>query len=170
MKRTTVAKIFFWCLREFFLNFFLCLLPFWGERRASVGTNRDTKHKTLWRARKKTARSSFALPPLRARSLLLLLDFFSFALSLLLARVPGKVSGNKQRERGVRSFFNSSYFFASLSLSLLCRSLSFSLSLCFRAMLLRCSRLVTKQHSYLSSPSSSLTQNKKSKSASRARM
>ena len=134
LKRTTVAKIFFWCLREFFLNFFLCLLPFWGERRASVGTNRDTKHKTLWRARKKTARSSFALPPLRARSLLLLLDFFSFALSLLLARAGESFRKQTERERrGVRSFFNSSYFFASLSLSLLCRSLSFSLSLCFRA-------------------------------------
>jgi hypothetical protein len=141
----------------FSLNFFCACSPFfWGEK-ASVG-NRDTKHKTLWRARKKTARSSFALPPpLRARSLLLLLDFFSFALSLLLARVLGKVSGNKperEREKGRPFVFQQLVFFLLLSLSsllcfvplsLLC-SLSFSLSLSASVLLLlRCSRLVTKQ-------------------------
>lgn len=160
-------------LARVFSQFFFVPAPLLGRKKSLCWhQQRDTKHKTLRRARKKTARSSFALPPLRARSLLLLLlDFFSFALSLLLARVPGKVSGNKQRERGVRSFFNSSYFFASLSLSLFCAALSPSLSLSASVLLLlRCSRLVTKQHSYLSSPSSSLTQNKKSKSASRARM
>ena len=124
-------KNFLLVLARVFSQFFFVPAPLLGRKKSLCWhQQRDTKHKTLRRARKKTARSSFALPPLRARSLLLLLlDFFSFALSLLLARVPGKVSGNKQRERGVRSFFNSSYFFASLSLSLFCAALSPSLSL-----------------------------------------
>jgi len=110
--------------------------------------------------------------PLFARVPFFFFSISSHLLSPFFSRALGKVSGNKQREReGASVRFSTARIFLLLSLSLFCAALSPSLSLSASVLLLlRCSRLVTKQHSYLSSPSSSLTQNKKSKSASRARM
>ena len=145
-----------------YFNFCFCAAPRYKNTRALLIRKPKTR-----RARKKTA--VFALPPpssSRARSLLLLpLDFFCFAPRF--RACWGKFRETKtEREReegcgerrGVCSFFISSYFFASLSLSL-----SPSLSLLPCCCFVFSSRL-TKQQQQLSSP------HKKSKSASRARV
>ena len=121
-----------------YFNFCFCAAPRYKNTRALLIRKPNTR-----RARKKTA--VFALPPPHffARA------FPSSSSSRFLlfcspfSRVLGKVSGNKNRERGGvwrekrRLFvFSAQYFFASLSLS---RSLL--LFLCFRAAA-SCSRLV----------------------------
>ena len=159
-------------LARVFSQFFFVPAPLLGRKKSLCWHQQRYKTQNALESAKedgavfvRTPPSSRAFPSSSSSRFLLIC-------SLPSSRARAGESFRKQTEREGRPFvFQQLVFFCfSLSLSLLCRSLSFSLSLCLRAMLLRCSRLVTKQHSYLSSPSSSLTQNKKSKSASRARM
>jgi len=130
LKRTTVAKIFFWCLREFFLNFFLCLLPFWGERRASVGTNREIQNTKRFGERERRRRGLRSHSPLFAR--VPFFFFFSISSHLLSPFFSRACRGKFQetnRERGASVRFSTARIFLLLSLSLSSVPLSLLLSL-----------------------------------------
>ena len=148
----------------------MCPPFFWGEK-ASVGTNREIQNTKRFGERERRRRGLRSHSPLFARVPFFFFSISSHLLSPFFSRACRGKFQETNRERGASVRFSTARIFLLLSLSLFCAALSPSLSLSASVLLLlRCSRLVTKQHSYLSSPSSSLTQNKKSKSASRARM